>query len=132
MMEPKQGGLVTTNSVAVPLRGVSAEGELVGGVLSMRVRQRFENVEKTPIEAIYTFPLPSDAAVVGFVMESGGRRLEGMALEREEAFEKYDDALVSGHGAASRRRRAPCPSCGPRSACAISRRCPWKAGALRR
>lgn len=100
MTESIRGGLVGKGGVVVPLRGVLAEGELVGGVLRMRVRQRYENVERTPIEAIYTFPLPSDAAVVGFVMESGGRRLEGMALEREEAFKKYDDALVSGHGAA--------------------------------
>jgi Ca-activated chloride channel family protein len=100
MKESMRGGLVSTSGVSVPLRGVAAEGELVGGVLRMRVRQRYENVERAPIEAIYTFPLPSDAAVVGFVMESGGRRLEGMALEREEAFKKYDDALVSGHGAA--------------------------------
>lgn len=100
MMEVIRCPLVTKLGAPVPLREVDAEGELVGGVLTMRLRQRFENRERGATEAIYTFPLPSDAAVVGFWMESGGRRLEGQVFEREEAFRRYDDAMIAGHGAA--------------------------------
>lgn len=99
-MEPSRCPLMTKLGAPIPLREVDAEGELVGGVLTMRMRQRFENRERGAIEAIYTFPLPSDATVIGFWMESGGRRLEGQVFEREEAFRRYDDAMIAGHGAA--------------------------------
>jgi Ca-activated chloride channel family protein len=84
----------------VPLTGVSISGEVFGAQARLVVRQRYRNKEPRPIEAIYTFPLPSDAVLVGFAMECEGRRLEGQVKEREEAFQTYDDALSAGHGAA--------------------------------
>jgi Ca-activated chloride channel family protein len=80
--------------------GVSISGEVFGAQARLVVRQRYRNKEAKPIEAIYTFPLPSDAVLVGFAMECDGRRLEGEVKEREEAFQTYDDALSAGHGAA--------------------------------
>jgi Ca-activated chloride channel family protein len=93
-------GLSTTAGVPVPLRAVEISGEILAPHATVRVRQRYANVEQTPIEAIYTFPLPADAAVIGFAFECGGRRVVGEVREREEAFKQYDDALLQGHGAA--------------------------------
>ncbi len=84
----------------VPLLGVALGGEVFGAHARLVVRQRYRNDEKKPIEAIYTFPLPSDAVLVGFAMECDGRRLEGEVKEREEAFRTYDEAITKGHGAA--------------------------------
>lgn len=84
----------------VPLMGVSISGEVFGAQARIFVRQRYRNKEARPIEAIYTFPLPSDAVLVGFAMECGQRRLEGEVKEREEAFQAYDEAISRGHGAA--------------------------------
>ncbi|MBI4917270.1 MAG: hypothetical protein HY825_15640 [Acidobacteria bacterium] len=41
------------------------------------VAQRYENVEAVPIEAVYTFPLEEGAAVCGFEVEIGGKRIVG-------------------------------------------------------
>ncbi|HLM72703.1 MAG TPA: VIT domain-containing protein, partial [Polyangiaceae bacterium] len=92
--------LVSPEGHPVPLMGVAISGEVFGAQARILVRQRYRNREARPIEAIYTFPLPSDAVLVDFAMECEGRRLEGEVKEREEAFQAYDDAISSGHGAA--------------------------------
>jgi Ca-activated chloride channel family protein len=84
----------------VPLLGVSLTGAVYGAQARVVLRQRYRNVEAKPIEAVYTFPVPSDAVLAGFAMECAGRRLEGEVKEREEAFLAYDEALSKGHGAA--------------------------------
>lgn len=95
------------NGRAVPLLGVEVEAEVVAGHSRAIVRQRYRNDESRPVEAIYTFPLPSKGALTGFSMTVNGRRLEGEVHEREEAFQKYDDALTSGHGAALLEQERP-------------------------
>ncbi|WP_437930025.1 VIT domain-containing protein [Sorangium sp. So ce291] len=84
----------------VPLLGVSLSGEVMGGAARLVVRQRYRNDERRPIEAIYTFPLPGEATIAGFAMECAGRRLEGEVKAREAAFQAYDEAIATGHGAA--------------------------------
>ncbi|WP_342378520.1 VIT domain-containing protein [Myxococcus stipitatus] len=93
-------GLMTNSGLQIPLQGVEVTGELLGGHARVRVRQRYRNNETSPVEAIYTFPLPSDATLSAFTMTCAGRRVEGIVQEREEAFQTYDDALAAGHGAA--------------------------------
>src|SRR5262249_9582176 len=92
--------LKTLSGEAMPLRGVEVVGDVFGGHAHIRVRQRYQNAEKKPVEAVYTFPLPSDGTLVGFTMTCDGRTIEGVVKEREEAFRAYDDAVLEGHGAA--------------------------------
>ncbi len=96
----KQPGLHAADGVAVPLRGVDITGELLGAHARVTVRQRYLNTEARAVEAVYTFPLPSEAALVGFAMLVAGRRIDAVVREREAAFRSYDDAIVRGHGAA--------------------------------
>jgi Ca-activated chloride channel homolog len=98
--QPLASLLCSPEGLPVPLMGVSVSGEVFGGQARIFVRQRYRNKEAKAIEAIYTFPLPSDAALAGFAMECEGRRLEGEVKEREEAFQAYDEAVSRGHGAA--------------------------------
>ncbi|GHG88214.1 VIT domain-containing protein [Comamonas sp. JC664] len=93
-------GLYTKHGAQVPLQGVEVTGELLGGHARVRVRQRYRNDEKRPVEAVYVFPLPSDGTLSAFSMTCAGRRVEGVVKEREEAFRTYDNAITDGHGAA--------------------------------
>src|SRR5262245_33594129 len=92
--------LVSREGHPVPLRGVSIEGHVFGAHARVVIRQRYVNEEEKPVEAIYTFPVPSEAVLVGFAMEAAGRRIEAEVKEREEAFRAYDEAVSAGHGAA--------------------------------
>ncbi|WP_426756851.1 VIT domain-containing protein [Myxococcus sp. Y35] len=99
-MTHEKAGLYTREGTQVPLQGVEVTGELLGGHARVRVRQRYRNDERRPVEAVYTFPLPSDGTLSAFSMTCAGRRVEGVVKEREEAFRAYDDAVTAGHGAA--------------------------------
>jgi Ca-activated chloride channel family protein len=104
MLEPSTSSmpscLRSTAGAPVPLVGVALSGEVYGAQARVVIRQKYRNAEAQPIEAVYTFPVPSDGVLAGFAMECEGRRLEGEVKEREEAFQAYDDALTKGHGAA--------------------------------
>jgi Ca-activated chloride channel homolog len=93
-------GLYTSKGAPVALQGVDIVGELLGGHARVRVRQRYRNAEAQPIEAVYVFPLPSDATLTAFSLECAGRQVRAQLQEREKAFQTYDDALMAGHGAA--------------------------------
>lgn len=90
-------GLLAEGS-AVPLLGVTVEATLAGFAARVTLSQRYRNDGAKPLEAVYVFPLDEGAAVCGFEVEIDGRVLEGKVLEREKAFEVYDDALSAGHG----------------------------------
>jgi len=92
--------LRSTDGTNIPLLGVEVTGEVLGGIARTVVRQRYKNREKKPIEAVYTFPLPSESTLVGFSMTCAGRTMKGVVKEREQAFLEYDDAIHEGHGAA--------------------------------
>lgn len=100
-------GLFIQGGGAVPLRGVEVTGEVLGAFAQVTVRQRYQNTETKPVEAVYTFPLPSDATLTGFAMVCAGRRLDGVVKAREKAFQEYDDALTQGHGAALLEQERP-------------------------
>jgi Ca-activated chloride channel family protein len=83
----------------VPLEGVKIDAKILGHASRVTMAQRFRNAEKVPIEAVYVFPVPANAALCGLAMRVGERRIEGQVWEREKAFEIYDDAMAAGHGA---------------------------------
>ena len=85
---------------AVPSSASRCARRFAGGHARASVRQRYRSDERKPIEAVYTFPLPTRAVLTGFAMTVGGDRLEGEVHEREEAFRRYDDAIAAGHGSA--------------------------------
>ena len=100
MSSEVKAGLITVRGEAVPLKGVEIVGEVSGALARVRLIQRYRNEESRAIEAVYTFPLPSDATLVGFSLACAGRRVESVVREREEAFREYEQAISSGHGGA--------------------------------
>src|SRR6185312_5930532 len=79
-----------------PLKHTDVKAEVRGFISRVVVTQEFENPFKEKIEAVYTFPLPQDAAVDDMTMTVGGRIVKGKILRREEAHEVYEAAKSSG------------------------------------
>ena len=69
---------------------------VAGVVARVAVTQRFHNPGATPIEAVYAFPLPDEAAVDRLTMRIGERLIEGEIREREQAERIYTQARDSG------------------------------------
>ena len=61
--------------------------------------QTFANPFDRVVEAVYVFPLPSNAAVNAFELRVQGRRIVGIVRPREEAERIYEDARASGRTA---------------------------------
>jgi Ca-activated chloride channel family protein len=82
-----------------PLKHTDVKAEISGFLSRVNVTQEFENPFKEKIEAVYTFPLPQDAAVDDMTMTVGDRTIRGKILPREEAQAVYDAARSSGRTA---------------------------------
>lgn len=79
-----------------PLKHTDVRIGVSGYVSRVNVTQEFQNPLNEPIEAVYTFPLPNDAAVDDMTMIIGKRVIKGMILKREEAREVYESAKAAG------------------------------------
>jgi len=79
-----------------PLKHTDVKAEISGFLSRVNVTQEFENPFKEKIEAVYTFPLPQDAAVDDMRMTIGNRVVKGKILPREEAQAVYDAAKSNG------------------------------------
>ena len=79
-----------------PLKHTDVKAEISGFISRVVVTQQFENPFKEKIEAVYTFPLPQNAAVDDMTMNVGERTIRGKILPREEARVVYETAKASG------------------------------------
>ncbi|KAK7906763.1 hypothetical protein WMY93_015375 [Mugilogobius chulae] len=59
----------------------------------------YKNKEEKPIEAVFVFPMPSEAAVCHFSAKVGETLIVAEVKEKKQAHEEYDDALSSGQQA---------------------------------
>jgi hypothetical protein len=59
----------------VPLKGVRVDVTVKDVASHTTVTQVFQNTEHNALEAVYCFPIEEGAAVNGFEIETGGRRL---------------------------------------------------------
>ena len=92
--------LSTDDGTTVPLRGVTAHGRLEGLLFELTVEQRYRNDTDRNLEAVFTFPLPVRAVLLGFDLEIGERKLTAHAVARQEASERYERAIDQGNTAA--------------------------------
>jgi Ca-activated chloride channel homolog len=79
-----------------PLKHTDVKAEISGFLSRVVVTQEFENPFKDKIEAVYTFPLPQNAAVDDMTMRVGDRTVRGRIKRREEAHAIYEAARASG------------------------------------
>jgi Ca-activated chloride channel family protein len=83
-----------------PLKHTSVKADITGFMSRVTVTQQFENPFKEKIEAVYTFPLPQNAAVDDMTMMIGDRLVRGKILPREQAQAVYEAARSGGKVAA--------------------------------
>jgi Ca-activated chloride channel family protein len=101
--DPGSGRLVTQRRdgtwVGLPLRHTSFDTSIVGTVAETTVTQRFENPLTSPVEAVYTFPLPHDGAVDDYWIRVQDRAVHGIIKRRAEAVAAYEKAKAKGRTA---------------------------------
>lgn len=83
-----------------PLRHAEVRGAISGFLARVTVTQTFENNSSDKIEAVYTFPLPENAAVDDMTIKIGNRTVRSIIKKREEARAIYEHAKQTGHVAA--------------------------------
>uniref|UniRef100_A0A3Q1JET5 VIT domain-containing protein n=1 Tax=Anabas testudineus TaxID=64144 RepID=A0A3Q1JET5_ANATE len=86
-------------SRSVPLKSIKVELEVRDHVATVVSTLLYENKEDKPIEAVFVFPLPGDAAVCHFSAVIGQTQIVAEVKEKQQAREEYDDALSSGQQA---------------------------------
>ncbi|XP_048477218.1 von Willebrand factor A domain-containing protein 5A-like, partial [Rhincodon typus] len=83
----------------VPLKSISVEIEVKGFVADVSASLEYKNEETEPVEAVFVFPMDSDAAVYNFQAMVDGKTIVAVIKEKEKAKDDYDDAISSGHQA---------------------------------
>ncbi len=82
---------------AFPLKHTNVSIQVSGPLARAQVTQQFENPYSDKIEAVYTFPLPQNAAVDDMTMTVGDRVVKGTIKKREEARAIYEAAKRRGN-----------------------------------
>ena len=90
-----------------PLVHTDVRLDVSGDVVGATVTQRFRNAFARPIEAVYVFPLPVDAAVDAMSMRVGDRTVRAAIARRAEARQTYEDARAQGRRAALLEQERP-------------------------
>lgn len=88
--------LMSPEGLAATLQSVQIDGHLDGLLLRMKTRQHYKNTRKTNLEAVYTFPLPWGATLLGLNAEIDGHRLQGTVMEKKQATQRYEKAIDEG------------------------------------
>ena len=93
--------------LAAPLLATEIEGDVSGIVARYRLRHTFHNSSSEWTEAVYTFPLPTDAAVDRLTMKVGNRTIKGTIKERKKAKATYNKARKEGRRASLIEQQRP-------------------------
>jgi len=84
---------------AFPLTHTDVQARISGNLARVEVTQSFENPYREALEAIYTFPLPDEAAVDEMEVRIGERVIRGSIKKRAEARRIYEEAKQQGRTA---------------------------------
>jgi Ca-activated chloride channel homolog len=101
--------LVDANELesTLPLEHTAVTVRVTGRVATVAVAQRFGNPINSAVELDYLFPLPEDAAITGFELRLGSRRVTGELHERKMANDAYEEARSKGQRAGLMEQRRP-------------------------
>jgi Ca-activated chloride channel family protein len=91
----------------LPLLSTKADVSIAGVIADVRVTQVYKNDGKKPIEAIYTFPASTRAAVYAMKMTIGDRTIVAKIREREQARKEYEVAKQQGKSASLLEQQRP-------------------------
>jgi Ca-activated chloride channel family protein len=91
----------------LPLLRTKVHIQISGVAAQVEVAQSFHNPYTSPIEAVYVFPLPDDAAVGAMTIHVGDRTIRGVIKTRDEARATYAAAREAGKTAALLEQERP-------------------------
>ncbi|NET57320.1 MAG: after-VIT domain-containing protein [Symploca sp. SIO2E6] len=98
--DPPVGGLYVQSEdgqqQVFPLKHTKVDAKVAGNVSQVEVTQTFTNPFDDPLEAVYVFPLPDEAAVSDMEITIGDRVIKGEIKKREEAQQIYEEARRQG------------------------------------
>ncbi|MEQ9367991.1 MAG: VIT domain-containing protein [Coleofasciculus chthonoplastes F3-SA18-01] len=93
------GGLFATvngQQQVFPLEHTQVATKITGNVSRVEVTQTFTNPFDHPLEAVYKFPLPDEAAVDDMEIKLDDRIIRGVIKKRQEAKQIYEKAKKAG------------------------------------
>jgi len=91
----------------LPLLSTKADVSIAGVIADVKVKQVYKNDGKKPIEAVYTFPASTRAAVYAMKMTIGDRTIVAEIREREKARQEYEAAKQHGQTASLLEQERP-------------------------
>lgn len=97
--ESFQATLRSASGEPLVLQHVAITGDLRGAIFDAHVRQTFINPSAEHLEAIYSFPLPWGAQLLGVEVKLNEQLLQGTVVEKSEAQESYEQTLADGNAA---------------------------------
>ena len=80
----------------LPLKETSAKVNIAGVIADVTITQVYVNSGKNTLEAIYTFPLSTKAAVYAMEMRIGSRVITAKIEEKQKARKDYENAKREG------------------------------------
>jgi Ca-activated chloride channel homolog len=92
---------------ALPLERTIIHVQITGPLASVVVSQHFTNPIQAAAELDYLFPLPAEAAVSGFELRIGSRRILGDLQESDAARASYEEARGQGKRSGLIEQRRP-------------------------
>ena len=101
----REGGTLYTvqqdgTKAPLVLEHTAVNARIAGNLARVSVTQVFTNPFSKPLEAVYAFPLPDQAAVDELKIKIGKRVITGLIKERQQARKIYDQAKAQGQTAA--------------------------------
>ncbi|MCC6807085.1 MAG: AgmX/PglI C-terminal domain-containing protein [Deltaproteobacteria bacterium] len=95
------------SKLELPLEHTHVSAKIKGYVARVEVTQTYKNDNKSPIEAIYVFPLPENSAVDDMKIVIGDRVIQAEIQKRADARRTYETAKNQGHTAALLEQERP-------------------------
>lgn len=80
----------------LPLKSTEVDVNIAGVIADVQVKQVYTNTGKNPLEAIYTFPASTRAAVYNMVMKINEREIVAIVEEKQAARNMYEQAKDEG------------------------------------
>jgi len=65
----------------------------------IHIVQTYQNQKSKPIEAVFIWPKDEKAAVTELIINVDGKKVRGDVMAKEDAQNKYDDAIAAGNSA---------------------------------
>jgi Ca-activated chloride channel homolog len=78
------------------LQQVQIQADLYETLAMVAATHHYINNGSANIEAVYTFPLPSDAVLLDMRLVVGDRNLIGQIIPKQQAEDRYEDAVAEG------------------------------------